>query len=91
MSYVGDLLSVIMDEIKDTEMMYQYSQDPENEDYKNWFYDKAKNRLRMLMEDYEQVSNAIGLTAKVRSGDPIAEALDSHINYQIMDLKKQIF
>jgi len=91
MSSINDLLSVIMDEIKDTNMVYEYAKKPENEAYKTWFCDRARTRLKTLIEDYDQVASVIGLSQKVREGDPIAQALDSHIEYQIEDLKKHIF
>ena len=90
MSSINDLLSVIMDSIRDTNMLYEYANKPGNETYCNWFMDRARIRLKGLIDDYEQVSSVIGLAQKVREGDPIAEALHNHITYQIAELKGKI-
>lgn len=42
-----------------------------------------------LARDYDYIANQIGLIEKVREGDEIAEALMSHLTYQMSELNKR--
>ena len=77
-----------MDGIKDTEMYIDYAIESAdaNSPYMAWFKNHAKMRLENLKSDYDFISKEINLTDKARSGDPIADALMCHLEYQMKSL-----
>ncbi len=78
-----------MDEIKDTGMMLDYTEDAMDMDMTSaamWFKNHAKTRIDMLKADYDYISREIGLHEKAKSGDAIADALIGHLDYQIGEL-----
>lgn len=86
------MLSMLMDGIKDADMMIDYAEDAysvENEKAAAWFKNHAKLRLDMLTSDYDYINREMGLTDKAREGDPLADALLSHLNYQMETLAKR--
>lgn len=91
MSCVKDMLSVLMDGIKDAEMVMEYAATARTEapEWMMWFKNHVKIRLDQLDSDYDYVCRAINLNEKSRSGDEIAEALKSHLEMQIEMLHKK--
>lgn len=87
---VRDMLSILMDNIKDTDMWLGYAENCTDMNYKMWFVSHAKARASMLNEDYEYIAKEIGLLEKARSGDEIAEALLEHLNYQIKEIGSRL-
>ena len=78
-----------MDGIKDAGMWLDYAENAmaENDQaHAIWFGNHAKSRVNQLSDDYDYIIREIGLVDKVKSGDPIAEALHSHLKYQINDV-----
>lgn len=86
------MLSILMDGIKDAGMYMDYAEKAKHEDdaeYMTWFKNHAKMRIDELARDYDYISNQIGLVEKVREGDEIAEALMSHLTYQMSEMTKR--
>lgn len=81
------MLNVVMDGIRDAEMLYDYSDMEADNDVKNWFYQHGKRRLETLEQDYEFVKNKLKLAEKIKSGDEIAESLHCYIVEQIAKLE----
>ena len=86
---VRDMLSILMDNIKDTNMWLDYAENATGE-HMVWFMNHAKQRAASLQEDYDYIARAIGLLDKARSGDEIAEALLEHLNYQIKEIGSRL-
>lgn len=87
---IRDMLSILMDNIKDTNMWIDYAENCTDMNYKMWFTQHAKSRAGSLNEDYEYIAKEIGLLEKARSGDEIAEALLDHLNYQIKEIGSRL-
>lgn len=89
MECVRQMLGIVMDGIKDTEMFMDYADmamEKGNEEFAMWFKQHAKSRMSMLEQDWDYVCNAIGMHERIREGDEIAHALKSHIMDQIQEL-----
>lgn len=89
---VKDMLAVLMDGITDVDMMLGYAMDAKNEgkdECMTWFKNHAKARMDTLTNDYNYVSQKIGLSEKVKAGDEIAEALSSHLMRQMTELNRK--
>lgn len=89
MSVVGDMLSVVMDGIADTEMILDYADESEGNKM-NWFMDRAKKRYQMTQEDYDYVMNSAGIKERASDGDEIAEALCDHLRKQMTRLSARM-
>lgn len=90
---IKHLLSVLMDSIRDAEMLMDYSSDAlkaGDNNMASWFLNHAKMRVDQLDADYEFVCRSAGLAERVRSGDDIAEALMDHVESQIDALKSKL-
>lgn len=92
MGMTKNMLKVLMDGIKDTNMMMDYAEmamDADMTDVASWFKSKAKKRMDSLESDYDYVCDRMNLREKVKSGDEIAEALKTHLEDQIDMLKNR--
>lgn len=86
------MLSVLMDGIKDANMLLDYADASYNEDDNTamqWFKSHAKERIDGVSKDYDYICSHIGLVEKARSGDEIADALISHLTYQMQEINKR--
>lgn len=85
------MLSVVMDGIKDAEMIMDYAEAAkDNEEYYRWFKTKAKMRAEQTKADYDYVKTQIKLEDKVKAGDDIAVALHSYLHEAVMGLMDRI-
>lgn len=84
------MLATLMDGIKDTNMMMDYAMecvdDPKS---MTWFKNHAKTRLDMATSDYNYIVDNLGLNEKIRSGDEMADALVSHLQYEMKELNSK--
>lgn len=84
------MLTVLMDGIKDANMMMDYatecSDDPKA---MTWFKNHAKSRLDMVTSDFNYINESVGLSEKARSGDEMADALMSHLQYEMRELNNR--
>lgn len=87
---VREILTVLMDGIKDANMLADYAHESEETEHKVWFLNHAKRRYEDLVSDYAFVKVNIGIEQKAREGDAIAEALAGHIEHEIADIKRKI-
>lgn len=89
---VKEMLSVLMDGIKDADMIMEYAEKAKamEDDTYEWFMQHAKMRVESLSNDYRRINDEIFLEAKAADGDPIAEALKCHLKDQIMHLKNKL-
>lgn len=88
---VREMLSVLMDGLKDANMLIDYCEDCSEPTHKNWFMNHAKKRYEELLSDYEYIKQQTGLIQKIHDGDAIAEALDGHIQHEMLELKKRMY
>lgn len=87
------MLKVLMDGIKDAEMMIDYAyqaHDMENVEMKTWFTNHAIKRTEMVESDFAFIKNKLGMAEKIRNGDVIAEALYDHLDDQVKSLKADL-
>jgi len=84
------MLTILMDGIKDSNMLMDYAEECAN-DLKaaSWFKTHAKTRMDMVMNDYNFINEMVGLTEKARSGDEMADALISHLQYEMKELNSR--
>ena len=87
---VKEMLSVFMDGITDANMLIDYWERAEVPEQKAWFSVHAKQRVEQLMNDFTFIKNQLELEMKVKEGDAIAEALHSHLNHQVMELRRKM-
>lgn len=89
---VKEMLSVMMDEIKDANMMLDYAMKAKimNDDTFDWFISHARVRADMLMDDYKRINMEIGLEQKAMEGDMVAEALRCHLKDQITEIRDRM-
>ena len=88
-SCTKDMLSVLMDSIKDADILIWYTHNAMDNgmgEWANWFLNHAKARMNTLEDDYEYVMRVIDVENKIRQGDDIAFALKEHIDHQIHSL-----
>lgn len=72
MQSTNDLLTVLMDGIRDTGMLIGYAENALMEGQSGraaWFRNHAKKRLDQLEADYNDVGTVTGMAEKARSGD----------------------
>lgn len=88
---VKEMLSVLMDGIKDAGMLldYAYKAKMQEDDTENWFTNHARKRIEELASDYQAINNEIGLEAKAAT-DEIACALMCHLKEEILQLKNRL-
>jgi len=93
MNAIGSMLNVIMDGIKDTDMLIGYAKESmkagKNTEYE-WFKDHAIDRFDRIVEDFDFIKSHINLPEKVRSGDAVSEALHEYIEYQVREIRAKI-
>lgn len=90
MSSVSDMLSVLMDGITDTGMMLDYAENAEHPGREDWFMDHARKRYQMTLDDYNYVTDSIGLKERVADEDEVAVALCNHLKKQMLNLKNRL-
>ena len=86
------MLAVLMDGIKDCDMIMNYYDDSITNgmvEQANWFKDHAKARIDWIIKDYDYIAQNAGLMEKAKSGDEIADALVAHLNWQVAEMKKR--
>ncbi|MGN0544144.1 MAG: hypothetical protein ACI4I0_01110 [Acutalibacteraceae bacterium] len=83
MKYKKHMISVVMDGIRDADMLAGYAEDARDEGergYAAWFLHRAKERLSELCRDWNEVSADL----KIREHeDDIAELLACHVEKDI--------
>lgn len=86
---VKEMLEVLMDGIKDANMLLDYAADAKvhNDSSYDWFKTHAKTRVDTVIDDYAKINNMIGLEQKAMAGDAIAESLKCYLKDQIIELK----
>ena len=92
MSSIKAMLSVLMDGIKDANMLLDYAKNAMTEgktQAASWFKTHAKSRIDELDGVYNFVSDEIHLDEKVRQGDEVAMVLSEYINSQLDDLDRR--
>lgn len=87
---VKEMLWVLMDDIKDANMLMDYYEESDNPEDENFFHAHAKKRMDEVMSDYGIIKARINLDQKVREGDVIAEALNSHLDHEVMMLRQRM-
>lgn len=90
---INEMLTVLMDGIKDANMLVDYACDAMHAGMNieaDFFRDHAEQRYDKIVEDQEWIMRYIGIPEKVRQGDPISVALNDYVNYQIKDLRHRI-
>lgn len=88
-----NMIKVLMDGIKDADMIMDYAAEAMEEgqdNWANWFKAHAQKRLDIIDSVYQDVSNELSLDMKARQNDPIASAFKCHIEEQINDLKSRM-
>lgn len=88
--YKKHLVSVVMDGIRDADMLAGYAEDAkaEGEDrYATWFMQRARERLAELKRDWNDVSDDLDLKGHE---DDIAGLLACHIEKDIERVKLRI-
>ena len=86
---VKEMLEVLMDGIKDANMLLDYAAHAKahQDNSYEWFKQHAKVRVDSVVDDYNKINMAIGLDQKAMAGDQIAESLRCYLKDQITDLK----
>lgn len=91
MSTMRHMLSVVMDGIKDAEMMAGYAETAtahkEDKGITNWFISRAQNRMSMAERDWHDVDEHI---RKEKHDDEMLDALECHVNRSLANLKERI-
>lgn len=87
---VREMLTVLMDGIKDSNMLIDYYEESNTQDEETFFHNHAKKRAEEVMSDYTFIKTKIGLDQKAKEGDAIAEALDGHLIHEINNLKMRL-
>lgn len=91
MSVIKHMLSVVMDGIKDAEMIAGYAEmavvHKADKSVINWFVGRAQNRVSMAERDWHEVDDHI---KSEKRDDDMIEALECHVNRSIEHLKERI-
>lgn len=86
------MLDIVMDGIKDTDMIAGYAESAnkmaEKSDAARWFAERARMRLDRLENDWADVHEE--LTEHSKHDDELVDALACHVNRSIADLKMRI-
>ena len=87
------MLDILMNSIKEASLLIDYLDNAIIEDDKEhiaWLSNRARKKVDELIVDYEYIIKEIGLIDKVKGGDMIAEALHSHLLYQLNELVNKV-
>lgn len=87
---VKEMLFVFMDGLADSNKMLDYAEECESQEVMSWFVNHSKKRMEELGTDYAYIRTQIGLDQRIREGDAIAEALESHMDKELEKLKERI-
>lgn len=92
MSCMKEMLSVVMDGIKDANMWLDYAMRcKEQNDIQTyqWFFEHANKRIETLNSDYTYVKKNTGIDEKIKAMDEMAVLLNAHIMSEIDDLRRK--
>ena len=84
------LIGVVMDSIRDTDMIAGYAEDARDageEKFANWFAMRAKERLAVLKRDWAEVEDALQLKAH---SDELVCGMVCHVDKEIEHLRAKI-
>ena len=85
------LLAVVMDGLKDTEMIAGYAEHAmkhgTDRSIVNWFKTRAQNRLAMVERDWKDVDDQLHTD---KHDDELVEALECHVNRSLANLREKI-
>ena len=91
MSVMRDMLTVVMDGIKDGEMMVRYAEEAmahkADKSISNWFAARAQNRASMAERDWHDVHEHI---KSEKHDDEMVEALECHVDTWLASLKDKV-
>lgn len=93
MNFTKMMFSMVMDGIKDTDMIIEYAMCARRagrQDMVEWFRTRAEHRMGMLKEDYARVNEATNLERKADQGDEMADAFRDHLHEQMEMLERKL-
>jgi len=91
LSVMKDMLSVVMDGIKDGEMLAKYAEmaieHKADKGITNWFISRAQNRASMAERDWHDVHEHIKAE---KHDEEMVEALECHVDRWLENLKDRV-
>lgn len=84
------LIGVVMDGIRDTDMIAGYveaAREEGEEKFASWFAVRAKERLAALRRDWAEVEDVLKLK---EHGDELVQGMTCHVNKEIERLRAKI-
>lgn len=83
----SNLIRVVMDGIRDTNMLYEYSElanTEGNDQLRDWFKKKADERAQRTMSEWSDAKNVMKLDDKA---DDMSMCIKNHVDHEITLLK----
>jgi hypothetical protein len=91
MSMIKHMLAVVMDGIKDGEMLTGYAEEAKthgaDKSVTSWFITRAQNRMSMAERDWHDVDDHL---SKERHDDEMLDALECHVNRSLANLRARV-
>ena len=90
MSTKKHVIGLVMDGIRDTDMIAGYAEtamDEGDETHAAWFAQRASERLAELRRDWSDVEHTLGLKEK---GDELTGAMDCHICREVDRVRARV-
>jgi hypothetical protein len=91
MSMMKHMLAVVMDGIKDAEMIAGYAEEAHahgaDHGVVNWFKTHAQNRYSMAERDWRDVDDELKTTKR---DDDLIDALECHVNRALANLRARV-
>lgn len=91
MSMMKHMLAVVMDGIKDAEMIAGYAEEAHahgaDHGVVSWFKTRAQNRYSMAERDWHDVDDELKTTKR---DDDLTDALECHVNRTLANLRARV-
>ena len=87
------MLTALMDDLKDAQMLIDYATESCANDYMdayNFFRNKARARVEQMKNDYDYIYAMAGMKDRLSNGDEIAMALDDYLSYSVNELISKV-
>lgn len=81
------MLAVVMDGIKDAEMLAGYAEQAEDRAVKNWFATRAQNRASGAERDWKDVLDEL---KKTKHDEELLDALECHVSKSLERLEERV-
>lgn len=88
MGYVGNLTTMILDDINAINNLIIYGKESAIHD--EWFLSRARARLVALKDDFAEVMSMIGISERVDAGDDVARGMYDYMHEKILRLESEI-